>query len=103
MLNIIMPKHTQFIRVVCDVSCVWSNDPPSYRAYVDRELFAERTWIWNGEKFMLEESFQIEALPGKYKIKYELLDPQYAQLEVNNFRIEYGQATVNALGELTVS
>jgi len=97
MVNSFMNKR--FVKVVCDVRCAWHSDPPRYRAFVDDELFVERTWIWNS--CYLQEAFQIEAWPGKYKIHYELMSDT-AQLTVGNYRIEYGDATVNDQGELVI-
>jgi hypothetical protein len=43
----------------------------------------------------LEECFQIEAEPGEYRIRYELVSPHLADITVTNFRVDYGTATVN--------
>ena len=56
-----------------DVHCDWPADPPRYRMFVDRELFAERTWIWKDE--FLQESAVLHAPPGDYKIRYVLMGP----------------------------
>ena len=82
----------KFMRVLCDVHCDWEGLPPSYRVYVDDELFAERTWIWTDD--YLEELLQIEAPKGEYRIKYELVPPHLAQLRVENIRVDFGPATV---------
>jgi hypothetical protein len=74
--------------------------PPRYRAYVDDELFTERTWVW--KNVHLEEAFQIEAWPGKYNIRYEILGNN-ATLRTENYRVEYGSATVNNAGELVIT
>ncbi len=84
---------TQFVKVVFDVHCRWSEKPPRYRCYVEDELFAERTWIW--DNVYLEEAFQIQAPPGQYKIRYELLDPEYAELKLKNGRVEVGSAVLH--------
>jgi len=83
----------QFVRLLADVHCVWEGLSPIYRAYVNDELFAERTWIWTDS--YLEECFQIEAEPGEYTIRYELVPPHLAQLTVENIRVDHGPATVN--------
>jgi len=82
----------QFIRLLCDVSCEWEGLQPIYRAYVNDELFAERTWLWT-DKY-LEELFQIEAEPGEYRIRYELVPPHLARLTVKNMRVDLGPGTV---------
>ena len=89
----------RFVKVVCDVRCDWQDTPPRYRAFVDDELFVERTWIWNN--CYLQEAFQIEAWPGKYTIHYKLVDA-VVDFKVSNYRIEYGNATVNEQGELVI-
>jgi hypothetical protein len=82
----------QFIRVLCDIDCEWESFNPIYRAYVNDELFAERTWRWTN--MYLEELFQIEAEPGEYTIRFELVPPHLAELTVSNMRVEYGPATI---------
>ena len=60
--------QTYFVRVECDVTAKVHNQPLRYRVYVNNELFAERTWIW--ENCYLEESLQIQAGPGRI-IEYQ--------------------------------
>jgi hypothetical protein len=98
MVNSFMNKI--FVKLLCDVECEWTGKPPRYRAYVDDELFTERTWIW--ENVYLEEAFQIEAFPGKYTIRYELVDTKNATLRARNFRVEVGPAIVSTGGVLEV-
>ena len=83
----------QFVRLLCDVNCDWEGLSPTYRAYVNDELFAERTWRWTD--CYLEEEFQIEADPGEYRIRYELVPPHLAQLTVTNMRVISGSGTVD--------
>ena len=66
--------QTHFVQVDCDVDCEWDQESPRYRAYVNDELFAERTWIWQNE--YLRECLQISAPAGLYKIHYRLVDPK---------------------------
>ena len=82
----------QFVRVLCDVDCEWESFNPIYRAYVNDELFAERTWRWTD--MYLQEALQIEAEPGEYLIRFELVPPCLARLSVTNMRVDYGPATV---------
>lgn len=77
---------TTFVRVLCDVHCEWEGFPPSYRVWLDDELFAERTWTWTD--VYLEELLQVSAPPGQYRIRHELLLPHQASLHVENIRIE---------------
>jgi len=89
----------QFVRLLADIHCEWKGSEPTYRAYVNDELFAERTWCWTNS--YLEECFQIEAEPGKYHIRYELVEPHCAQLTATNLRVEYGPGTDLALWNTT--
>jgi hypothetical protein len=82
----------QFVRLLCNVTCEWEGLSPIYRAYVNDELFAERTWIWT-DKY-LEELLQIEAEPGDYTIRYELVPPHLAKLTVSNMRVDLGPGTL---------
>jgi hypothetical protein len=79
-----MTKH--FVRVLADVDCEWQGLNPVYRVYVNDELFTERTWYWIDE--YLEERLQIEAEPGDYLLRWELVPPHLAQLTVKNLRID---------------
>ena len=51
----------KFVRVLADVDCEWEGLMPSYRVYVNDELFAERTWRWTDS--YLEEMYG----PGRVK------------------------------------
>lgn len=82
----------KFVRVLADVDCIWEGLDPIYRLYVNDELFTERTWKWSSS--YLEENLQIEAEPGDYHIRFELVPPHLAHLTVKNIRVELGPATV---------
>ena len=82
----------KFVRVLADINCDWEGLNPSYRVYVNDELFAERTWRWTNA--YLEEMLQIEAEPGKYDLRWELVAPHLAQLQVSNVRVDFGPGTV---------
>jgi hypothetical protein len=82
----------KFVRVLADVYCDWEGLNPIYRVYVNDELFAERTWRWTDA--YLEEMLQIEATPGKYNLRWELVPPHLAQLQVRNVRVDYGPGNI---------
>ena len=92
--------QTEFVIAVADVNCEWMGESPRYRCYVNDELFTERTWIW--QDMYLEEALQIQAEPGCYTVRYELVDTSNAKLNVSNFRIKIGPATVDQTGCLTI-
>jgi hypothetical protein len=81
-----------FVRVLADVYCTWSDVPPVYRLWVNDELFAERTWIWQDQ--YLVEAVQISAPPGEYTLTWQLLPGTAAELTVKNLRAEQHNATV---------
>jgi len=82
----------KFVRVLADVHCEWEGLDPIYRLYVNDELFAERTWTWASA--YLEENLQIEAEPGEYTIRYELVQPHLAELKVENIRVDFGPGVI---------
>ena len=91
----------QYVRVVCNVACEWEGLPPIYRVYVNDELFNERTWIWQDDLYLREE-IQIEAEPGEYSIRYELVPPNLAKLSVTRPVVDYGSAVITSAGLLRI-
>lgn len=82
----------KFVRVLADVDCAWEGMMPVYRVYVNEELFAERTWRWADS--YLEEILQIEAEPGNYDLRWELVPPCLAQITVSNVRVDHGPGMI---------
>ena len=82
----------RYVRVVADLHCSWEGLPPTYRVFVNDELFSERTWIWTDS--YLEEYLQILAEPGEYKIRFELVPPYLAQLWAKDLRVKMGTASI---------
>lgn len=76
--------------VKADVTVDWQGDPPRIRVYVGNEMFTERTWIWQEE--YLEEILVVNALPGKYNLRWELVPPSQGTIKVRNVRIAHGPA-----------
>jgi hypothetical protein len=81
-------SNTVFVKAVFDLDCEWEGLPPSYRVYVNDELFAERTWRWNDS--YLEEMLQIQAPPGLYEITLQPVPPTLARFQITNRRVEHG-------------
>lgn len=86
--------NTEFVTVLTDVYCTWTDTAPRYRVYVNDELFAERTWIWHNA--YLEEMLQIQAPPGQYIIRYELVHGynEGAGLKTRNMRVNHGPGRI---------
>ena len=81
---------TVFVKAFFDLDCEWEGLPPTYRVYVNDELFAERSWIWTD--CYLSEMLQIQAPPGRYEVRVEPVGPNLARFTVANHRVEYGPA-----------
>lgn len=84
--------QTFFVRVECDVTAKVHEKPFRYRAYINNELFVERTWIW--ENCYLEENFQIQAPAGIYPIRFEIVDSDHGRIKVRNHRVVTGPARI---------
>ena len=80
------------VKIVCKLDCRWEGLPPTYRAWVNDELFTERSWIWTD--CYIEELFQIRAVPGKYRIRFELIQPCLADLTVLTMNAVHGSVRV---------
>ena len=87
------------VSVTCDVTAKVLAQPFRYRVYVNNELFAERTWIWQG--VYLEELLPISAPAGVYPIRFETVDPENGRIKVRNYRTS-GQGRVLTRGETSV-
>ena len=92
---------TRFILVHFDVECVRGIVEPKYRIFVNNELFTERSWIFKDNEY-LEEMLQIEAPPGKFPIRVELVNPRAGKVTAKNFRISKGIARITPDGVLEV-
>lgn len=84
----------KFVRILFDLRVErLTNDLPSYRIYVNDELFNERTWRWC-QTAHLVELLQIKASPGKYTVRVEKYLPNKARFKVSNMRVELGDAQI---------
>ena len=92
--------QTEFVIVKCDIHCKWTGPHPRYRCYVNDELFSERTWIW--QDVYLEESLQIQAAPGKYSVRVDLLDTEHASIKVRNLRVDTGPGVIAPDGRVQI-
>lgn len=81
-----------FVRVLSKIDCEWEGLSPTYRLFLNDELFSERTWIWTDR--YLEEALQVEAGPGTYTLRYELVPPHLATLHVGELTVNHGPAEV---------
>jgi hypothetical protein len=84
--------NSSFVLITCDIHCTAESarKNPVYRLYVNDELFAERTWIWQDS--YLEELLQIQAPPGVYNIKLQNVTPSRGWTSMHNIQIKQGPA-----------
>ena len=87
------------VTVTCDVTAKVHAQPFRYRVYVNNELFAERTWIWQG--VYLEEILPIVAPVGIYPIRFETVDPENGRIKVRNHRTDI-EALQDRIAKLNV-
>jgi len=84
----------KFVRILFNLRVErLTQDLPSYRIYVNDELFNERTWRWD-QKTYLEELLQIKAVPGKYTVRIEKYLSNKARFNISNMRVELGDARI---------
>jgi hypothetical protein len=81
-----------FVRLLSKIDCEWEGLSPTYRLYINDELFSERTWVWEGQ--YLVEELQVEAEPDTYKLRYELVPPCLAELKIGDLTVDYGPAEI---------
>ena len=85
-----------FVKAWFDLDCKWEGLPPSYRVYVNDELFAERTWIWTD--CYLSEMLQISAPAGIYRVRVDPVGPSLAHFTTGNHRVEIGPGSWDPTG-----
>lgn len=52
-----------------DVWCKWSDNPPTYRVYVDNELLTERDFIWEPKRHYIREHIEVYLGPGWHDLR----------------------------------
>lgn len=80
--------ESHFVKALFDLDCRWEGLPPSYRIYVNDELFAERSFWWTDCHLL--EILQIQAPPGIYKVRVENLGPVPAEFVTAHHRVAAG-------------
>ena len=58
-----------------EVHCLYADQGPRYRVYVDQDLLTERTFIWVSGKQYIEEHLVVNLQPGQHRIRIENVDP----------------------------
>lgn len=83
--------NRKFATVTLDIYCVWLNEAPNYRLYVNEELFADRTFRWDKNKY-LQENIEIHGIPGLYTITIEHDEKHVVDFNACNLQIKRGKA-----------
>lgn len=84
---------TKFVRIGIPIFADWVGFPPTYRVFVNGELFAERSYYAEPYEFY-EEMLQIQAQPGAYNIRFEPLD--LAEFTIAKPRVLFGPAVIES-------
>ena len=83
---------SQYAKVEFDLFCEWQEQPPTYRIFVNRELYAERNYIWKDVEYV-RECLQVQAEPGIYEIYIDDLAKK-SRFRMRNLNIHAGTARV---------
>ena len=79
------------VHIQIDLHCKWERTPPTYRLYVNDELFCERTYIWQAGEY-LSENLLLEAPSGNYTVSVET--PSDFNFKLRNLRCTHGNAQI---------
>ena len=85
--------RNQFVKLNLDLHCDWKRVPPTYRLYVNHEMFTERTYIWSNTQY-LQEILQLSAPAGKYTIRIDNLGDPDCVFKIRGLKVETGSARV---------
>jgi hypothetical protein len=83
----------QFVKVNFDLHCDWKRTPPTYRVYINHELFTERSYVWGGTQY-LTEMLHLNAPPGVYNIRVDNLGDADCVFKIRNLEVETGHAQI---------
>ena len=84
-------KEEDYTKIEFDLYCDWQTNPPAYRVYVNNEMFTESNYVWSGPQY-LTEMLQLDAPPGKYKVRIENLGE--GNFKIRNMRCVDGEASI---------
>ena len=77
-----------FCKISFDLHC--EKGHPTYRVYLNDELFTERTFVYHGN--FLREHLQIDAPVGNYQIHIERTTP--GKLSIRNTKATLGRVKI---------
>ena len=77
----------QFIKAQIDIHCKHKGtESPSYRVFVNDELFTERTWIW-GSGVGINEHVHVDLHIGQGKFRLEPVNCSNSNFTIHNFKV----------------
>ena len=79
------------MRIDVHTTFIGRGDEPSYRLYVNDELFSERTYRYESGTYLTEQLF-VNKNPGAYKVRIESLGS--FKYKLRNLRCAYGTADI---------
>jgi hypothetical protein len=85
--------QNETVKFSFDLLCDWKKTPPTYRVYVNNELFTERTYIWGVNQYICE-NLSIVAPPGKYSVRIDNIGDPDCTFKVRNLTVNNGAARV---------
>jgi len=83
--------NKRIVKVTLDIYCFWLNHAPDYRIYVNEELFVDRTFHWDKNKY-LQENIVLNAPAGLYTIRVDHNSKHIVEFNANNLQIIRGNA-----------
>ena len=92
---------TKFIILRFDLHCDWEHFAPTYRIYVNDEMFMERAYKARRPTYY-KEKVSINAPPGKYKIQVVPNDKTINTFIMSNTVVENGDGKVLNVNEIEI-
>ena len=83
----------QNVKFSFNLLCDWKKSPPTYRVYVNNELFTERTYVWGVDQYV-NENLSILAPAGKYSVRVDHFGDPTAVFKIRNLEVKDGSARV---------
>ena len=83
-----MIMNKKFVLASFDLTSEWEGTSPSFRVYVNKELFCERKFSWHSNTIRI--SLQIEAPPGSYPVEVVAIRNPTTSLSTSNHAIKVG-------------